>query len=202
MPQVTQLVVAGALVFIAFNMGQCNSDSQLNKFKAEFSVLQKEATDTKEFADSVKLDVNRLTGESKKKDSVITRLAITIDFTNKQRAQLKGNLTKLEDSLRTVKDTAELVAIQNGMIYNLHEQVSSAESVIEKQKDIITNQQFKITKLDSAVALAAQRGDSLQTVVTKLANMPKPPRQWISAKTAGMISFAAGIIIGDQLGRR
>lgn len=202
MPQVTQLVVAGVLVLVAFNMGQCDSDSQLNKFRAEFSVLQKEATATKEFADSVKSDVVRLTDESKKKDSVITRLSVTIDFTNKQRVQLKGNLAKLEDSLLTVKDTAELVAVQQGIIYNLKDQVVNAESVIEKQKDVIANQQFKITKLDSAVALATQRGDSLQTVVTKLINMPKPPRQWISAKTAGMISFAAGVIIGDQLARR
>jgi uncharacterized phage infection (PIP) family protein YhgE len=202
MPQVTQLVVAGVLVLVAFNMGQCDSDSQLNKFRAEFSVLQKEATDTKHFADSVQSNVIRLADESKKKDSVITRLSFTIDFTNKQRTQLKGNLVKLEDSLRVVKDTAELIAIQEGIIYNLKDQVANAESVIENQKQVITTQQFKITKLDSAVALATQRGDSLQTVVTKLINMPKPPRQWISKKTAGMIAFATGVIVGDQLARR
>lgn len=202
MPQITQLIVGGILVFAAFNMGQCNSESQLNKFRAEFSILQKEASATKEFADSVKSDVIRLTDESKKKDSLITRLSFTIDFTNKQRSQLKGNLIKLEDSLKVVKDTVELIAIQEGIIYNLKDQVSNAESVIEQQKNVISNQQFKITKLDSAVALATQRGDSLQAVVTKLVNMPKPPRQWIGTKTAGMISFAAGVIIGDRLARR
>lgn len=202
MPRLTQFVVGGILCFVVFNMGQCNSDSQLNKFRAEFSLLQKEAQSTKEFADSVKLDVIRLTDESKKKDSVITRLSLTIDFTNKQRSVLKGVLTKMEDSLEVVTDTAQIVAIQQGIIYNLKEQVSNAESVIGQQKEIITAQQFKITKLDSAVALATQRGDSLQTVVTKLVNMPKPPRQWISKKTAGMIAFATGVIVGDQLARR
>ena len=80
--------------------------------------------------------------------------------------------------------------------------MSNAESVIGQQKEIITAQQFKISKLDSAVAIATQRGDSLQVVVNKLIDMPKPPRQWISKKTAGLISFAAGVIIGDRLAGR
>lgn len=202
MPQPTQLILACVLVVAAFSFGQCNSDSKLNEFRQAFGKLQKEAELTKQFADSANNTVIRLTTESQQKDKQIASLTVTIEVTNKQRSLLKGNLSKLEDSLEVTKDTAQMVAIQEGIIFNLKEQVSNAESVIGQQKEIITAQQFKITKLDSAVAIATQRGDSLQVVVNKLIDMPKPPRQWISKKTAGMISFAAGVIIGDQLARR
>lgn len=202
MPQPTQLIVACVLVVAAFSTGQCNSDSKLNQFRQEFAKLQKEANTAKQFADSTNNIVIRLTTESKQKDKQIASLTVTIDVTNKQRSILKGNLSRLEDSLEVTKDTAQIVAIQEGIIYNLKEQVSNAESVIGQQKEVIAVQQFKISKLDSAVAIATQRGDSLQVVVNKLIDMPKPPRQWISKKTAGLISFAAGVIIGDRLARR
>lgn len=202
MPQLTQLIVACVLVVTAFSFGQCNSDSKLNQFREQFAKLQKEAETTKQFADSANNVVIRLTTESQQKDKQIASLTVTIDVSNKQRSILRGNLSRLEDSLEVTKDTVQIVSIQQGIIYNLKEQVSNAESVIEDQKQVIESQRFKITKLDSAVALATQRGDSLQVVVNKLIDMPKPPRQWISAKTAGMISFAAGVIIGDRLARR
>lgn len=202
MPQLTQLIVACVLVVAAFSFGQCNSDSKLNQFREQFAKLQKEAETTKQFADSANNVVIRLTTESQQKDKQIASLTVTIDVSNKQRSILRGNLSRLEDSLEVTKDTVQIVSIQQGIIYNLKEQVSNAESVIEDQKQVIESQRFKITKLDSAVALATQRGDSLQVVVNKLIDMPKPPRQWISAKTAGMISFAAGVIIGDRLARR
>lgn len=202
MPQLTQLIVACVLVVAAFSFGQCNSDSKLNQFREQFAKLQKEAETTKQFADSANNVVIRLTTESQQKDKQIASLTVTIDVSNKQRSILRGNLSRLEDSLEVTKDTVQIVSIQQGIIYNLKEQVSNAESVIEDQKQVIESQRFKITKLDSAVALATQRGDSLQVVVNKLIDMPKPPRQWIGAKTAGMISFAAGVIIGDRLARR
>jgi len=202
MPQLTQIVLAVALGIFAFNAGQCDSDSKINQFRADFAMLQKQATATKQFADSASNEVTRLTEESKSKDATITRLSLTIEIGNKKREQLKGTLIVMEDSLRVTTDTAQIVNIQEGIIYNLKEQVVTAENTIAQQKEIINTQNVKITKLDSAVALAMQRGDSLQIVVDKLINMPKPPRQWISKKTAGMISFAAGVIIGDQLARR
>lgn len=202
MPQPSQLIVAVVLVFLAFSFGQCNSESKINQFRSEFATLQKEAKSAKQFADKANADVVRLVAESTQKDSLITRLTVTVEISNKQRIQLKGSLSKLEDSLSVTKDTTQIVAIQEGIIFNLKEQVAEAESTIRQQDEIINAQRFKITKLDSAVALATLRGDSLQTVVNKLIDMPKPPRQWISKKTAGMISFAAGVIIGDQLARR
>ena len=202
MPQPTQLILACVLVVAAFSFGQCNSDSKLNQFRQEFTKLQKEAETVKQFADSTNDIVIRLTAESQQKDKQIASLTVTVDVTNKQRSILKGSLSKLEDSLEVTKDTAQIVSIQEGIIYNLKEQVSNAESVIGQQKEIITAQQFKISKLDSAVAIATHRGDSLQTVVNKLIDMPKPPRQWISKKTAGLVSFAAGVIIGDRLAGR
>lgn len=199
MPQLTQLIVACVLVVAAFSFGQCNSDSKLNQFREQFAKLQKEAETTKQFADSANNVVIRLTTESQQKDKQIASLTVTIDVSNKQRSILRGNLSRLEDSLEVTKDTAQIVSIQQGIIYNLKEQVSNAESVIEDQKQVIESQRFKITKLDSAVALATKRGDSLQVVVKKLIDMPKPPRQWISKKTVGLISFATGVIIGDRL---
>ena len=202
MPQLTQIILACALVAFAFNAGQCNGDSKLNKFRAEFEILQTEAKNTKQFADSAKAEVSRLTDEAKSKDSVITKLTLVVDIDAKKRQQLKGSLNVLEDSLKSAKDTAQIVQIQEGIIGNLKEQVSSAETTIGQQKEIISAQQFKITKLDSAVMLANRRGDSLQVVVDKIIAMPKPPRQWISPKTAGIIAFVAGVVVGDQIARR
>lgn len=200
--QVSQILVVGALVFVAFTFGKCDSNSKLNQFRAEFSLLQKEASTAKKFADSTKTEVIRLTNESKEKDSIITKLSFTVEFTNKKRDRLKNVLTVLEDSLTNAIDTTEIVAVQEGIIDNLKEQVKEAETVIANQSDIIKSQQFKITKLDSAVALANARGDSLQTVVNKLIDMPKPPRQFIGKKTAGILAFTAGVIVGDRLARR
>jgi uncharacterized coiled-coil protein SlyX len=143
-----------------------------------------------------------LVADARAKDAEIARLSLTIDFDVKKRQLLKGSLGRLEDSLKTIKDTVQIVQIQEGIIFNLKEQVSSAEKTITEQTQIISAQQFKITKLDSAVMLATQRGDSLQKTVNKLINMPKPPRQLISPKTAGMIMFVAGVVAGDQLARR
>ena len=200
--QLSQIVVAVALTIFAFSMGQCESDSKLNKFRAEFSMLQEQAEKTKQFADSAKTEVVRLSNESKQKDATITKLSLKVELGNQSRERLRGELSVLEDSLESAMDTAQVVQIQEGIIYNLKDQLETAECTITTQREIITAQQFKITKLDSAIALTTQRGDSLQNVVNNLINMPKPPRQCISKKTAGIVAFTAGVIVGDKLARR
>lgn len=118
MPQLTQLIVACMLVAVSFNLGQCNGDSKLNKFRAEFATLQKEAKVTKQFADSAKSQVTQLTLEAHSKDSVITRLSLSVELGNKKRDVLKGTLNKLEDSLKVTTDTAQIIGIQEGIIDN------------------------------------------------------------------------------------
>lgn len=201
MPQPSQLIVAGVLVVAAFNFGQCDSESKINKFRAEYVALQKEARVATQFADKAKADVSRLVAESNQKDSTINKLSINIEISARQRTQLKGSLSRLEDSLMVAKDTAQIVTIQEGIIFNLKEQLTVADKTIEDQKQIINSQKYKITKLDSAVALATQRGDSLQTVINKFIKLEPPPRQWISKKTAGIIAFAAGVYVGHQVSR-
>jgi len=201
MPQVSQYIVAVVLVLFAFNAGQCNSESKLANFRQQFVALQNEAKVTKQFADSANAEVDRLMTESKSKDERIAKLSLTVSFNKEKGKSLKTSLVSLEANL-AMTPAPDSISIQRDIIGNLKEQVVLAEETIVKQQEIITEQQFKITKLDSAVALATVRGDSLQTVVTKLINLPKPPRPWISKKTAGMIAFVTGVVVGDQLARR
>lgn len=199
---VSQFAVLVALTFVAFNMGECGSDARLNKFRLEFATLKQQADSASMFANIAKKDVDRLTKEVKKKDSTITKLTISIEFTNKERQKLNGTYAELEHKLQTVKDTVEIVQTQLEMIGNLKQQVAHADTIIKTQVQIIKDQQFKITKLDSATAIATQRGDSLYRVVENLRKMPSPPKQWISPRTAGMIAFVTGVVAGDYLARR
>lgn len=195
----TQTLVAGMLVFVAFNFGQCDGDSRVNDFRTKYVALQKEATAAQKFSDSAKLVVAQLTTEARQKDTVITRLKITADITNKQRAALKESLNDLENDLVQTRDTAQIVAIQEGIIYNLKDQVKNAESVIEQQKTVINEQDTKILKLDQALTLANERANRFEEVNKKLIDLSPPPRVWLNKKVIGATAFVAGVVVGHKM---
>lgn len=195
----TQTLVAGMLVFVAFNFGQCDGDSRVNDFRTKYVALQKEATAAQKFSDSAKIVVAQLTTEARQKDTVITRLKITTDITNKQRAALRENLNDLENDLAQTRDTAQIVAIQEGIIYNLKDQVKNAESVIEQQKTVINEQDTKILKLDQALTLANERANRFEEVNKKLIDLSPPPRVWLNKKVIGATAFVAGVVVGHKM---
>lgn len=198
----TQTLIAGILVVGAFSFGQCDGDAKVNDFRKKYEALQDEAVAAKKFSDSAKVVVAQLTIEARQKDTVITRLKITADITNKQRVVLKETLHTLEENLEQTKDTAQMVAIQEGIIYNLKDQVKNAESVIEQQKTVITEQDTKILKLDQALALANERANRFEEVNDKLVDLKPPPRLWINKKVVGMTAFVAGVMVGNKIAQR
>lgn len=195
----TQTLLAGMLVFVAFNFGQCDGDSKVNDFRKRYVTLQAEATAAQKFSDSAKIVVAQLTTEARQKDTVITRLKITAEITNKQRLALKESLSDLEQDLEETKDTAQMVAIQEGIIYNLKDQVANAESVIEQQKTVITEQDTKIMKLDQALTLANERANRFEEVNKKLIDLSPPPRVWLNKKVLGATAFVAGVVVGHKM---
>lgn len=195
----TQTLVAGMLVFVAFNFGQCDGDSRVNDFRTKYVALQKEATAAQKFSDSAKIVVAQLTTEARQKDTIITRLKITTDITNKQRAALRESLNDLENNLAQTRDTAQIVSIQEGIIYNLKDQVKNAESVIEQQKTVINEQDTKILKLDQALTLANERANRFEEVNKKLIDLTPPPKVWLNKKVLGATAFVAGVVVGHKM---
>lgn len=199
---ISQLGVLIAIGFIAFSFGQCGNQTELDKFRVEFTQLKKQAETATKFADSTKQDAIRLRNESKQKDSVINKLTISVEFSKKERQKLATSFTQLEHTLHTTNDTVQIIETQAAMVDNLKQQVAHADTIIQTQVNIIKEQQYKISKLDSATVIALQRGDSLQAVVDKLRSTPAPKKPVINSKIPGVIAFVAGVIIGDRLARR
>lgn len=196
-----KLAVVFAVLFIVFSFGECNNHEKLVEFQIKYEQLQTEANNTKKFADSVNTRVAVLTAEAKNKDTVITRLAISIQTQKLQRQKLEGSLEVLKENLKQTKDTAQIVEIQKGIIYNLNEQVKTADEIAVKQTEIITNQKYQIEKLNTALELSTLRGDRLQETVNKFTTlkMPAPKKPFIGKKTAGIIGFIGGVFVGNKI---
>lgn len=200
---VGKIAVLGAAAFVAFAFGECNNHDKLVQFQIKYEQLQKEAATTIKVADSLKTKVAVLTTEANNKDTVITRLTVSLQTQKLQRQKLVGNLEVLEDNLKFAKDTAELVQVQQGIIYNLKEQLVEADKTTQTQNEIIQNQQYKIVKLNEALELSNIRGDRLQESLDKFNNlkMPTPKKPFISKKTAGIIAFVGGVVVGNTLAK-
>lgn len=198
----TQTLIAAMLVVGAFSFGQCDGDAKVNDFRKKYVALQASAVAAQKFSDSAKTQVAQLVRESKQKDDSIIRLKVTVDVANKQRSTLRNNLGTLEDRLEHVTDIAERSEIQQGIIYNLKEQVTEAENVITQQKTIIDQQDVKILKLDQALALATERADRFEDVNKQLVNLKPPPRVWLNKKVLGATAFVAGVVVGNKIAQR
>lgn len=202
--QVGQFAVIIGLVFLAFSFGSCDSDKKIKDFTIKYEQLQTEATSAKLFADSAKTKIASLTSDVKSKDEAIKKLTISVEFREKERSLLRNKLSLLDDQLESATDTAQIVQIQEGIIYNLKEQLTVADSTSSDLRKLLDLERYKVSKLDSAVALANARGDRLQVVVDSLIKLPapKPSRTWISKKTIGTMAFIGGVLVGDHLARR
>lgn len=198
----TQTLVVVVLIFVSFNFGQCDGDAKVNDFRQKYVALQANAVAAQKFSDSAKTQVAQLVRESKQKDDSIIRLKVTVDVANKQRSTLRNNLGAMEDRLEHVTDIAERSEIQQGIIYNLKEQVTEAEEVITQQKTIIDQQDVKILKLDQALALATERADRFEDVNKQLIDLKPPPRIWLNKKVLGTTAFIAGVVVGNKIAQR
>lgn len=198
-----KLSVIGAAAFIAFSFGECNNHDKLVKFQLQYEQLQKEAANTTKVADSLKTKVAALTTEATNKDTVIKRLIISVQTQKLQREKLIGSLQVLEGNLQVAKDTAEIVQVQQGIIYNLKEQLAESDKTIQDQNKIIQNQQYQLVKINEALVLSNARGDKLQESLDKFVvlKMPTPKKPFISKKIAGAIAFIGGIYVGNQLAK-
>lgn len=201
---IAKYAIIGGIVLLAFNAGGCEGDKKIQEFKIKYENLQNEATQAKQFADSVNKQVIQLTKDVQSKNDTINILNASVYTRDKQRAGLKQNLNNLQEQLRGAKDTAELVQIQDHIIDNMKVQLDVADKTSEDLRKLLQLERYKVTKLDSAVVLANARGDRLQTVVDSLITLPipKPPRQWVSKKTLGVVAFVGGVLAGDYLARR
>lgn len=198
---VGKLAVGVGIALILVTFGDCNNHDKLVQFQIKYEQLQKEAESTKKYADSIKTKIAILTNEAKNKDTVITRLTVSIQSQKAKQQKLSGNLEILEENLKNARDTAEIVEVQKGIIYNLNEQVKTSDEIIMKQTEVITNQQYKILKLDEALVLANARGDRLQESIDKFTTlkMPTPKQPLIGKKTAGVIAFIGGVYVGNKV---
>jgi hypothetical protein len=202
--QIGQVAVVIALIAIAFNFGSCEGDKKIKQFVVKYEQLQTEAVSAKLFADSAKNKIASLSNDVNSKNEVIKKLTFSVELRETQRNELRRDLVDLEKDLVVAKDTAELVVVQGHIIDNLKSQLNVADSTMTDLKKLLQLERYKVSKLDSAVALANARGDRLQTVVDSLIKLPAPkaPRNWISKKTIGIVAFAGGVFVGDYLARR
>lgn len=199
-----RVAVVVALIAVAFNFGSCEGDKKVKEFVVKYEQLQQDARAATLFADSAKNKIVQLTTDVNSKNEVIKKLTITVEFRENQRKELKRDLVDLEKDLAAAKDTAELVVVQEHIIHNLKTQLDAADATTTDLKELLKLERYKVTKLDSAVALANLRGDRLQKVVDSLITLPPPQtsRNWISKKTIGIVAFAGGVLVGDYLARR
>ena len=199
-----QLAVVGALVFLAFTMGNCKGTDKLDSFIVEYQTLKKNAETTIKYADSLKTQVTQLTDSAKKKDEAIQKLTITISFKERQKEQQRVELASLEHRLETAKRDSNpqiIIATQDTVIGNLKTQLNITEQIVTDQKQIITTKDEQLRLTNVALGLATQRGDSLQTILTQMPKTPKNPNKFLgiplpSRKTTFAVGLLTGVITG------
>lgn len=197
-PKFSQVLFTIMLVSVSFTAGQCRSEKSLQEFRKQFVAVQADAKSAKAYAEKTKVQVNKLLDEVNEKDQTINKLNVAINVSNQKRATLKTNLVALEKSLDIAKDTAEIVQVQQGIIYNLTEQLTEAENIMVKQQEVNTTQRTQILGLQTAVALSMKRGDSLQTVVDRVIVIKPPTTSKTNKILIGALGFVAGVWVGNQ----
>ena len=203
--KVGQLAVTGALVFIAFSIGNCGGEDKLDSFIIEYNEFKREAQKTTEFADSLKTAVVKLTDEAKEKEDTIKKLTIGISFKQKQTQSLKQKLTALEAHTEVAMDTTEILVLKDSTIDNLKTQVATTEAIVEEKDKIIELKTEQLALITNSLQLSTQRGDSLQRTLLSLPPTPKNPNKIFgfiplpSRKTVAISALLSGIAIGTVI---
>jgi exonuclease VII large subunit len=209
--QISQIAVIAILIFVGFSVGNCNGKTELDSFIVEYDALRESAKKTTTYADSLKTEVAHLADSAKRQDEKIKKLTISISFREQQKVAQSKQLTNLESRLDSAKADSNLivvVATQDTVISTLKEQVAITESIVTDQKQLIRVQETQVLALNQALTLSNMRGDSLQTVLSSLPKPPTNPNKFFfglvskpSRTTVALVSLAAGVIVGAQLGR-
>lgn len=200
--KVGQLAVTGALIFIAFSVGNCGGEHKLDSFIIEYNEYKKEAQKTTKFADSLKIAVNKLTDDVKSKEDTIKTLTIGISFRQKQAQSLKQKLISLETQAQETIDTTTMLVLKDSVIDNLKTQVATTEAIVVEKDKIIELKTEQLGLTTNSLQLAMQRGDSLQRTLMTLPPTPKNPNKLFgviplpSRKTVAIGALLSGIVIG------
>lgn len=204
--KVAQAAVVGALIFVAFTMGNCNGKTELDTFNLEYKEFKKNAERTSVYADSLKAQVAELTDEVMEKDDTIKQLTISVSFRQQSRETARRTVAQIEERMTAPMSPEYRDTIKTELIDALKTQVAVTDSIVTDQQNIIKTQGEKIVLLDSALTLAMTRGDSLQAVLTTAPVPVKNPDKFFfgllpkpNRKVVGVVSLAAGIVIGSKL---
>lgn len=209
--QISQIAVAVILIVVAFSVGNCNGKTELDTFLVEYEELQQNAQKTIAYADSLQGKVTQLSDSAKRQDEKIKKLTISISFREQQKVAQVQQLALLEDRVAAARADSNLevvVATQDTVIDNLKTQVETTEAIVTDQKQVIQAQATQVLALNQALTLSTMRGDSLQSVLSSLPKAPSNPNKFFfglipkpSRTTVALVSIAAGVVIGSQLGR-
>lgn len=204
--KVAQSAVVGALIFVAFTMGNCNGKSQLDTFNLEYKEFKNNAERTGVYADSLKAQVAELTDEVMEKDDTIKQLNISLSFKQTSRETARRTVAQIEERMTLPMAPPQRDTVRAELIDALKTQLTITDSIVADQHNIITTQKEKIVLLDSALTLAMTRGDSLQAILITAPKPVKNPDKFFfgllpkpNRKVVGVVSLAAGIVIGSKL---
>lgn len=203
--KVGQLAVTGALVFIAFSIGNCGGNDKLDSFIIEYNEFKRDAQKTTELADSLKTVMNKLTNDVKLKEDTIKTLTIGISFRQKQTQSLKQKLNVLEARTEVATDTAKILILKDSTIDNLKTQVTTTEAIVEEKDKIIGLKTEQLALTVNSLQLSTQRGDSLQRTLSSLPPTPKNSNKLFgviplpSRKTLAISALLSGIAIGTVI---
>lgn len=209
---VSRLAIIGGVIFIiSFMLGKSDGNSKQEQFNVKYAEFKNNSEKVSNYADSLKVVVEKLQEESIKKDDIVKKLNGNIVQRTTQQKLLKTDLTELETRANLLTnlttDTSLVVVYKDSIIGNLKGQIVLADSVIIDQQSIITQKNSQTVLLQRAVAVSSTRADSLQYI---LRTLPKPapnPNKFFgfipkpSRTVVGVAGFVLGIVAGAELKR-
>lgn len=209
LPQNAQLAIMGALVFLAFVMGNCKGKDKMDQYISEYKQFRENAQNTTRYADSLQNEILELADSAKKKDVIIQQLNVSISSKEKQKQQNKTQLVSLEQNLQKAKvDTNHqvVIATQDTIIDNLKTQLTTTEQIVTDQKQVIGNKDEQLKLINTSLLFATQRGDSLQAMLKQLPPPPKNPNKFLgiplpSRKTSLAVGLLTGVVVGVAVTR-
>jgi uncharacterized coiled-coil protein SlyX len=199
-----RLAVLGGLIYVAFMFGNCNRQSEIDKFLVEYKEYQTQAKNAVTYGDSLKAEIRQLEDSVATKNSLIKEFNVSITFSEQKRKALNTKLHTLEERLEVAKSEKNdtlIIATQDTIIGNLKSQLTEADSVIGKQKQVIELKDSQIVLLTSALELSKTRGDSLTTILNNIPKAPQTKPKFMgitlpSRKATAIAAFTLGVVAG------
>lgn len=197
-----QVAVVGALLYVAFAVGSCTKDKDVDN-------LQVTVEQTKEHAKDLENKVKNLQDNVAKKETTITTLKFQISMRKQQQTTVRQQLATLEQQASQERTMVAQVPLPltDSLIGGLKQQVAIADTIIKEQDMVINERDAQVKMLNNALYLSQQRGDTLQVALDKtltaynkkdklFGKIPMPSR-----KTVAAIAFIGGAYVGVQAAR-